>query len=259
MTAPKALIIRSPGTNCDEETAYAFHLAGVEPDRVHINRVIENPDQLHNYQILCLAGGFSFGDDISAGRIVASLFRNHLLDDVRKFRDDGKLILGICNGLQVLIKSGLLLEDGPGGLPQTTLAWNDCQLFQDRWVTLHKASDRCVFLQGVRKLYLPVAHAEGRFVAKDKTTLENLAANGNLCLTYGSDHQGETEISFPDNPNGSALNVAGICDNSGRVFGLMPHPERYVTLTQHPRWTRGDGAEVGDGLQIFKNAAQFFA
>lgn len=258
MATPKALLIRSPGTNCDLETAYAFEKAGGQADRVHLNRVLENPGMLHDYQILALSGGFSYGDDISAGRIVSSFFRHHLMEAVHKFRDDGKLILGICNGFQILIKTGLLLEDDEQGLPSTTLAWNDCQMFQDRWVNLKVGSEHCVFLKDIPRMYLPIAHAEGRFVARDEATLDALAANGQLCLTYAANREGEDDISFPDNPNGAQRHVAGMCDATGRIFGLMPHPERYIDRTQHPRWTRGEGNDPGDGLKIFQNAVAFF-
>jgi len=258
MANPKVLIVRSPGTNCDEETAFAFKLAGADAERVHMNRLLEQPELLKQYQVLCLAGGFSYGDDISAGRIVGSYFRHHLLDQLLQFRDDQKLILGICNGFQILIKSGLLVDDDANGLPTATLAWNDCQMFQDRWVSLTSQGDRCVFLRDIERMYLPVAHAEGRFHVKDEATISTLRSGGQFCLTYAANCEGEDEITFPDNPNGAQMNVAGLCDKTGRIFGLMPHPERYIDRTHHPRWTRGEGSDVGDGLRIFQNAVNYF-
>ncbi|MBI1246403.1 phosphoribosylformylglycinamidine synthase I [bacterium] len=258
MAQPKALLVRSPGTNCDLETAHAFELAGASADRVHLNRILENPAILDDYQILALSGGFSYGDDISAGRIVGSFFRHHLMDAVKKFHDDGKLILGICNGFQILIKTGLLLADDERGLPSSTLAWNDCQMFQDRWVNLKTAGEKCVFLQGIEQMYLPVAHAEGRFVARDEATLDALEDAGQLCLAYCCNREGEDTVTFPDNPNGAQRHVAGVCDATGRIFGLMPHPERYIDPTHHPRWTRGEGSDTGDGLKLFQNAVAFF-
>lgn len=259
MAQPKALLLRSPGTNCDLETAYAFEQSGATADRVHLNRLLEKPELLHDYQILALSGGFSYGDDISAGRIVGSLMRHHLMDTVKRFHDDGKLILGICNGFQILIKTGLLLDDDEQGLPSSTLAWNDCQMFQDRWVNLKTDGEKCVFLKDIDQMYLPVAHAEGRFVARDEETLDKLEAAGQLCLTYTANRQGEDCVSFPDNPNGAQRHVAGVCDATGRIFGLMPHPERYIDHTHHPRWTRGEGNSPGDGLKLFENAVEFFA
>ncbi|MFN3151905.1 phosphoribosylformylglycinamidine synthase I [Bremerella sp.] len=258
MAQPKALLIRSPGTNCDQETAYAFEQSGATADRVHLNRLLEKPELLHDYQILALSGGFSYGDDISAGRIVGSLLRHHLMDTVKKFHEDGKLILGICNGFQILIKTGLLLADDEQGLPSSTLAWNDCHMFQDRWVNLKTSGNKCVFLQGINQMYLPVAHAEGRFVARDEETLNALEAAGQLCLTYAANREGEDEVTFPDNPNGAQRHVAGVCDETGRIFGLMPHPERYIDRTHHPRWTRGEGTDPGEGLKVFQNAVAFF-
>ncbi|MEW4456142.1 phosphoribosylformylglycinamidine synthase I [Bremerella sp. JC817] len=259
MAQPKALLIRSPGTNCDLETAYAFEQSGAVADRIHLNRILEKPEILNDYQILALSGGFSYGDDISAGRIVGSLFRHHLMDAVKQFHDDGKLILGICNGFQILIKTGLLLADDERGLPASTLAWNDCQMFQDRWVNLKTSGSKCVFLKDIDQMYLPVAHAEGRFMARDEATLDALEAGQQLCLTYTADRDGEDSVSFPDNPNGAQRHVAGVCDETGRIFGLMPHPERYIDRTHHPRWTRGEGNSPGDGLKLFQNAVEYFA
>lgn len=247
------LILRAPGTNCDLETAYAFEKAGAKSERLHINRVLEKPSVLEKFQILCFAGGFSFGDDIAAGKILANLLKHHLSEPMQKFRDAGKLILGICNGFQVLIKSGFLLEEEAGN-PPATLTWNLSGTYTDRWVDLEidaKSREKCVFLKNVQSLYLPVAHAEGRFVPKDESTLQELQNAGQLSLKY----------SERTNPNGSTAHVAGICDATGRVFGLMPHPERHLDPYQHPHWTRiapKDRPQYGDGFALFKNAVDFF-
>lgn len=257
MPAPRVLILRAPGTNCDQETAFAFELAGAKPELIHVNRLLENPSKTAEFQVICLPGGFSYGDDIAAGRILGNQIRHHLNDTLAEFRAAGKLILGICNGFQILLKSGVLLPDTVDGTAPTTLAWNDSGKFEDRWVNLAVESDRCVFLRGIQSMYLPVAHAEGKFVARDRSVLADLQKNDQLVLRYAKSAGAPAE-GFPDNPNGSQANVAGLCDDSGCVFGLMPHPERYVDATHHPRWTRGEANAKGDGLAIFENAVRYF-
>ncbi len=267
MPQPRVLIVRAPGANCDGETAHAFTLAGGRPDLLHINRLLEQPNLYSQYQILCIPGGFTYGDDIASGRILANLIRHHLADAMAEFKEAGKLVLGICNGFQVLIKSGLLLADDRRHGPPATLAWNASGKFEDRWVQLRVDGSKCVFLKEIDAMYLPVAHGEGRFVARSPETLDELDRDGQLVLRYvahrpagaavatGS-HGGATP--YPDNPNGAERDVAGVCDPTGRVFGLMPHPERHVDPTQHPRWTRGEARTPGDGLQVFANAVEFF-
>jgi len=260
---PRVLILRAPGTNCDRETAFAFETAGARVDSVHLNRLLENPRLAGEYQILCIPGGFSYGDDICAGRIFGNQMRHHLRDALQAFKDAGKLILGICNGFQILIKSGVLLPDRADE-PIATLTLNDCGKFEDRWVHLRVASAKCVFLQGIEQMYLPVAHAEGKFVARDEATLAKLDAAGQLVLRYSCSPEPRTlnpetiSVPYPACPNGAQLAVAGLSDETGRVFGLMPHPERHIDPTQHPRWTR-QRRERGDGLVVFENAVRFFA
>lgn len=257
MATPRILVLRAPGTNCDRETAFAFEQAGGRADVLHVNRLLENPRLPADYQVLCIPGGFSYGDDIAAGRILGNLIRHHLCDALAEFKAAGKLVLGICNGFQVLIKSGVLLAENGHG-PAATLTWNDTARYEDRWVHLAVAGDRCVFLRGVRAMYLPVAHAEGKFVARDPQTLAALEQAGQLALRYTSATPGKTPV-FPENPNGSQAHVAGVCDETGRVFGLMPHPERHIARTQHPRWTRLPDTVRPDGLHVFENAVRFFA
>jgi len=259
MSSPRVLILRAPGTNCDEETAFAFEQAGGAPELVHINRLRESPELPQQYQIACIPGGFSFGDDVAAGRIFAEQIRHHLADVLRRFIDDGKLVLGICNGFQVLIKSGLLLADDAESGPAATLTWNDSGRFEDRWVRLAVDGDRCVFLRGIKSLELPIAHAEGKFVPRDESTLASLRNDGQLTLRYclNGATDLDTAVPFPANPNGSVANVAGMCDATGRVFGLMPHPERHIDPTHHPRWTR-QAAATGAGLRMFQNAIDYF-
>jgi phosphoribosylformylglycinamidine synthase len=256
------LILRAPGTNCDQETAFAFEQAGGAAEVLHLNRLLENPRLAASFQILAIPGGFSYGDDISAGRIFGNQIRHHLRDCLEEFKASGKLIIGICNGVQILVKSGVLLPDRADE-PIATLTLNESGKFEDRWVQLRVVGDKCVFLRGITQMYLPVAHAEGKFVARDAATLEQLDAAGQLVLRYATDQPTTTQpstsqpVPYPANPNGAQLNVAGLCDESGRVFGLMPHPERHIDPTHHPRWTR-DPRQRGDGLAVFENAVQFF-
>jgi phosphoribosylformylglycinamidine synthase I len=264
MVQPRVLVLRAPGTNCDGETVHAFERAGGQVERLHVNRLLEAPKQLADYQILCLPGGFSYGDDIAAGRILANQIRHHLADCLNEFKAAGKLILGICNGFQVLIKSGVLLPlERDGSLP-ATLVWNASGRFEDRWVPLSTVGSKSVFFAGIESMYLPVAHAEGKFVPHTSRVLDDLAAAGQVVLRYGASASEnghlamEPHVPYPDNPNGSSGDVAGICDATGRVCGLMPHPERYVEATQHPRWTRGPRPEAGDGLRVFRNAVDYF-
>lgn len=259
--SPRVLILRAPGSNCDQETAFAFETAGGRPEVVHLNRVLENPKLAEGFQILAIPGGFSYGDDLSAGRIFGNQMRHHLRGCLEEFKAAGKLIIGICNGFQILIKSGVLLPDRADE-PIATLTLNESGKFEDRWIHLRVANDKCVFLRGIERMYLPIAHAEGQFIARDAATLQRLDAAGRLVLRYAmpSDFRPPTpdSLPFPHNPNGAQLNVAGMCDETGRVFGLMPHPERHIDPTHHPRWTR-ERRERGDGLAVFENAIRYFA
>jgi phosphoribosylformylglycinamidine synthase I len=266
MAKPNVLVLRAPGTNCDEETAFAFEQAGANADRVHVNRLIESPDLGSQYQVLCFPGGFSYGDDIAAGRILAQRLKTHLADLVETFKQEQRLVIGICNGFQVLVRLGIFFDateatDGDLEAP-ATLTWNRQARFEDRWVHLKSESDHCPFLRGIDRLFLPMAHAEGRFVIRDEAAANTLKARRQLCLRYSraDGTTGSETLPFPENPNGADENVAGICDASGRIFGLMPHPERYLDATQHPSWTREkELPENGQGLQVFQNAVEYFA
>ena len=256
--SPQVLVLRAPGTNCDLETVRAFELAGARVRREHVNRVLDCPSLLQDSQILCIPGGFSYGDDIGAGRILATQLSRKLGDSIREFFEAGKLVLGICNGFQVLVKAGLLFPPDDQGLP-ATLTWNTSGRFIDCWVDLEVASEHCVFLRDVQSMYLPIAHAEGRFVARSDEYLEKWSKRGQLAMRYHVNGHAIQTPPGPGNPNGSARDVAGACDESGRIFGLMPHPERFVDPFQHPHWTRLPEQKVGDGLAIFQNAVDYFA
>lgn len=260
MPQPRVLVLRAPGANCDLETDYAFQLAGAEAVRVHVNRLIESSALLDGYQILCLPGGFSYGDDIAAGRILASQLQLHLRDAVARFHAAGKLVLGVCNGFQALMRTGFLFsEAAAAGAPPATLTYNERGRFEDRWVRLERRPGvDCVFLADIERMYLPVAHGEGKIVFRDPVARTELEAAGQLVLRYARLDGEPGPAPFPDNPNGSELDVAGMCDATGRILGLMPHPERHVDPTQHPQWTRRDKQPAGDGLQLFRNAVAYF-
>jgi phosphoribosylformylglycinamidine synthase subunit PurQ / glutaminase len=260
---PKVCVLRSAGTNCDQETAAAFKLSGAEAELLHINRLVDHQGTLDDFHILALPGGFSYGDDVASGKIFANELRFKLADALAKFIADGKLIIGICNGFQILVKSGFLpgiAPAKPGSLAvarvlkqEASLIINDSAKFESRWVYL-KPSGKCVWTKGIKNIiYLPVAHGEGKFVVGDKQALNRLKINQQIVFQY-SDAAGNLS-GYPDNPNGSTGNIAGICDCSGRVFGLMPHPERHIHAGQHPRKEARKNGE--DGLQIFKNGVDF--
>jgi phosphoribosylformylglycinamidine synthase subunit PurQ / glutaminase len=255
MARPRVIVLRAPGTNCDEETAAAWQRVGAQVETWHINHLIEARAELDHCQILTIPGGFSYGDDLGAGRILAARIRTVLDEALRRFHDRGGLILGICNGFQVLLRSGLL----PGGSSPgpATLAHNDSGRFEARWVRLFPRPGLSPFVSFSEPIELPVAHGEGQFATAQADSLNDLKRNGQIILQYG-DCQGLPTQDYPANPNGSAQAIAGLCDPTGRIFGLMPHPERFVDPWHNPRWTRrrtGPAVE-GDGLRIFRGAVE---
>jgi phosphoribosylformylglycinamidine synthase len=252
MARVKTLILRAPGTNCDVETVVAFEQAGSEVDSAHVNELLHRQKLLSDYQIMVIPGGFTYGDDVSAGKILANELRLKLGEEIQRFVNDGRLILGICNGFQVLVKSGILPRLMGENSHPLTLASNDSGKFECRWVYLRvNETSPCIFTQGISTMYLPVAHGEGKVVAEPRIVKEL-----NVVLYY-ADETGDIQVGYPYNPNGSVDNISGICDASGRIFALMPHPERFVRWTQHPRWTREPLRKYGDGLQIFLNAVKW--
>ena len=247
----KVLVLRGPGTNCDGETVFAFEQAGATAERVHINQLVRGEYRLSDFHIMVIPGGFLYGDDIAAGKVLANELKVKLGEDVRRFIDDGRLILGICNGFQVLMKAGILPRLGPGQSPPLTLTNNDSGKFECRWVHLSvNQHSPCVFTKGMERMYVPVAHGEGKVIG------DLAAICDNNIVVYYTDEKGK-KADYPWNPNGSLKNIAGICDDSGRVFGLMPHPERHVRGTQHPRWTRTSAGKYGDGFPVFQNAVKY--
>jgi phosphoribosylformylglycinamidine synthase len=264
-------VLRAPGTNCEVETAFAFNSCGARAESIHLFRLIEAPGLLDDYQILCVPGGFSYGDDIGAGVVFGSQLRSRLGDAVHRFLSSDKLALGICNGFQTLLKAGILPK-GTAGWGQTdhsadeaTLTWNLNGRYTARWVHLKVASSNNVFLRGIEELDLPIAHAEGRLVPKSEAVVNTWRNQSQIAMQYAPWAQGSNGVSHPlnqrwdSNPNGAAADIAGLSDPSGRVLGLMPHPERFLFATQHPHWTRLRLEGHGAGLKLFQNGVDYFA
>jgi phosphoribosylformylglycinamidine synthase len=259
MNSVKVAVLRTAGCNCDAETVYAFEISGASADLIHINQFVRREKNIAEYQILAIPGGFTYGDDISAGKILANELKYQLTEELRNFHQAGKIILGICNGFQVLVKAGLLPEVCLTQCqPRVTLTFNDSGRFEDRWIYLKtNAASKCIFTQHLPAvIQLPVAHAEGKFLTQDASVLSRLEQQQQIVFQYCDANGGD--VSYPGNPNGSVAGIAGICDPSGRIFGLMPHPERYILPTQHPQWTRIGLSRFPQGLLIFQNAVNYF-
>lgn len=264
---PRVCVLRAPGTNCDAETAFAFEKAGGKPDSLHLNEFLAKRKHLKDYQILAISGGFSFGDDIGSGVVLASKLRRSLKETLAEFLLADKLALGICNGFQTLLKAGVLPE-GTSHFPPTpqsraksTLTWNENGRYTSVWVKLKVPASNCVFLRDIDEIELPCAHAEGRIAVQDEATLKAWQDAGQIALQYAQvdGATGSQTLPFPANPNGSAWNIAGLSDPTGRVLGLMPHPERFLFATNHPQWTRRKLTGDGAGLKLFENAIAYFA
>lgn len=278
MPQPRVLILRAAGTNCDEETAFAFESVGAVAARRHVNRLIESPQAVLDFQIVVIPGGFSYGDDIASGKILANQLVHHLRATLDRFLERGGLLLGICNGFQVLVKAGLL--PGPG-LPRATLTHNDSGRFEARWVRLRAEPSACPLFEAGEIIEVPVAHGEGKIVLDTTTTAEPapvgnaaraaskptdnpppesafaaLRRAGCVSLRYVGPDNAEN-ASYPWNPNGSQFDIAGLTDPTGRIVGLMPHPERAIVPAQKPDWTRHDNA-VADGRRFFQRAVALF-
>ena len=268
MPAPKFCVLRAPGTNCDLETVYAFERSGGQAQRVHVNRLIEEPTLLAGFQGLCIPGGFSFGDDVGAGVLMGGLLSSQVSDELAAFLQRDTLTLGICNGFQVLVKAGILpggaRDFPPVGQRRLTLTWNLSGRYDTRWVTLRSVATNCPFLDGIETIEMPMAHAEGRLVLGEGMSVSALHEAGNVAVVYrpaGDETPfaaGEDVHPMPTNPNGSVANIAGLCSPDGRVLGLMPHPERFIDATQHPQWTRRGLTGDGEGLKLFENAVNYF-
>jgi len=267
VTAPSTLVIRAAGINCDEEVMHCWRLAGAAPTLMHVNDVARQPAVLDDFAVVTIPGGFSYGDDLGAGAILAQRMQYELAEPLRKLVDRGGGILGICNGFQVLAKMGLL-PGGDFGRDTVTVTYNDSAKFEARWVRLQVCVDHCPFLKRTADfsprgdsnaddrptLEMPVEHAEGKVVVADEATAKRLLDAGLVALRY-VDEQGRFDR-YPANPNGSTLGIAGLCDATGRILGLMPHPDRHFDHTQHPCWTRRTPTGPADGLRVFQNAVR---
>ncbi len=267
----QALVLTGFGINCEEEFAAAYRLAGAEATIVHLNQVLHGHVSIHDYDILNFPGGFSFGDDLGSGVVLANKLRYRrnaagrtLLDDIKQFIADGKFVMGICNGFQVLVKLGLLPNLGGTVTPEVTLTHNASGRYEDRWVRLKvNPNSTSPFLKGLDTLEVPVRHGEGRLIISGTDTLTEIEARGLNCLSY-VDFDGSPTDVYPHNPNGADLNCAGLTDTTGQVFGLMPHPEAFLSLYNHPDWARRKRAEPelseeGDGLRLFRNIVRHVA
>jgi phosphoribosylformylglycinamidine synthase subunit PurQ / glutaminase len=266
----RVLVLSGFGLNCDVETAYAFKLAGALSERVHVNALISKEVSLNDYHILVFDGGFSWGDDHGAGVLAAVRLKYNIGDALHEFIEDGKLVLGICNGFQVLVNLGFLPGfDGDYKKRLVALTCNDCGNFRDDWVSLlANPESPCIFTRGIGQLELPVRHGEGKFYASPET-IQHLVNEKQVVLQYAAPDGAVAHGKFPYNPNGSVLDIAGICDPTGRVFGLMPHPEAYNHWTNHPDWARikvrsmREGKSFAEedtvGTKIFKNAVSFMS
>jgi phosphoribosylformylglycinamidine synthase len=264
----RAIVIAGNGTNCEREVANACRLAGADvADIVHIAELLAGRVRLDDYHFLNLAGGFLDGDDLGSAKAGANRFLHapvagsgeHLTDQVQRFVAEGKLVMGVCNGFQLMVKMGLL--PGLGGdyrHQTTTLTFNDSGRFEDRWAYLKVDPDSpCIYTRGLSGIYLPVRHGEGKFIATSENILEEIEAKSLSVLKYSDQDYAAPTMEYPFNPNGSMNAIAGVCDQTGRLFGLMPHPEAYVHRTHHPRWTREELPEEGMGLWLFQNAVRF--
>ncbi len=256
------LIITGYGLNCEAESKYAWELAGAQPELVHFSDLLAQPGRLHDFAALMFIGGFAYGDHMTSGHVFAFRTRHRMSDELEKFINQGKLILGACNGFQIMVKLGLLPGlDRDYFTQKLSLIQNDCGTFQDRWVRLRiESASPCVFTQGLSFIQLPVRHGEGKLFTLDKNLLKRLETLGCVACRYADPVTGEATQEFPHNPNGSLNAIAGLCDPSGRIFGLMPHPEAYLYPENHPQWDmqrkHGILPDYGLGLQIFRNAVE---
>ncbi|HLD59045.1 MAG TPA: phosphoribosylformylglycinamidine synthase I [archaeon] len=264
---PKALVLTGYGINCEEETALAFRKAGAQAEIVHINDLIEKPARLKEFNILAFPGGFSYGDDTGSGNALASKIRSNIWNQILEFIEAENLVIGICNGFQVIANLGLV----PGfkknyGERKIALMHNNTARYECRWVSLKGISKKCVFTKGIETIRLPVAHGEGKFFAPAKI-LEKLNAQEQIVFRYANENGALAEGKFPENPNGALEDIAGICNETGKVFGLMPHPERNIFFTQQDNWLlqkeillrQGKKLpEESAGMRIFRNAVEYF-
>ena len=261
----RALVITGFGLNCEVETTRALQVVGVEAEMVHLNDLLDGHRRLDEFHLLAFVGGFSFGDHLGAGTVFANRLKYKMRADLERFVEAGRLVIGICNGFQTITRLGLVPAlDGALFEQQVALAQNRQGVFRDAWVMLRaNPQSPCVFTRGIDLIPLPARHGEGRFVPCDEKVLARLEKANLVALRYVDQERGLPTMEFPENPNGSANAIAGICDPSGRIFGLMPHPEAYLSPFNHPHWQRqkinGVLPAEGLGTRVFRNAAEFAA
>ncbi len=260
---PEILILTGYGVNCEAESMHAWEMAGARPRMIHLHDLLENPALLRRFAVLMFIGGFSFGDHMGSGQVLALRLRSRARDEIVNFIRKGNLVLGVCNGFQVMVKMGLLPGfDGEYLSRKVTLTHNDCGAFQNFWVNLRfEAKSSCVFTRGLKTMPLPVRHGEGKIITLDKALLGRIEKERCVVCRYIDAKTLKPTMRFPDNPNGSLNAIAGLCDPTGRVFGLMPHPEAYLFPENHPQWLRQkldrSLPEHGLGLKFFKNAVEY--
>lgn len=264
---PKVLVITGYGINCEEEIAYVFNKVGGQAEIVHINDLIDGHKKMADYQILAIPGGFSYGDDTGAGNALSNRIRNHLNDQILSFATQDKLAIGICNGFQMITNLGLVpATKNQYGKREVVLMWNSTARYECRWINVKNTSKKCVWTRGIDTMLLPVAHGEGNFYAEPEI-LEEMRNNDQIVFKYIKPDGSPANCEFPYSPNGALEDIAAITDPSGRLFGLMPHPERYHSFINHPTWTlekerlTREGKqppEEGEGLIIFRNAVEYF-
>ncbi|MCU0846878.1 MAG: phosphoribosylformylglycinamidine synthase subunit PurQ [Spirochaetes bacterium] len=268
MAKPRVLVMAGYGINCEEETAFSFRISGADPKIVHINDLITCRGILDSFQVFVFPGGFSYGDDTGSGRALANRIKNNLMDEIKRFIDRDTLMLGICNGFQVMVNIGLIPAIGGfSGREEVSLENNRTSRYECRWVDLAvNRNSCCVFTRGIETLHVPVAHGEGNFYAPP-AVLDSILAGDLVALSYVKPDGTPAGGEFPYNPNGSALDIASICGGNGRIMGMMPHPERGIFFNQRDDWTflrdkhARNGSpvpEFSDGIAIFKNAVDYF-
>ncbi len=263
---PKALIITGYGINCEEETAQCFDISGAQSEIVHINDLISKDKKMSDYQIMAFPGGFSYGDDTGSGNAFANKLKNHLNDDLLKFANEDKLIIGICNGCQIVANLGLIpaLNDAYGER-QVALMHNKTARYECRWIHMKNSSDG-IWTKDIDTLHVPVAHGEGNFYMTPET-FEQVKANGQIAFQYVTPQGAAANEEYPENPNGSMHDIAALTDPSGRIIGMMPHPERFNAFVNEEGWQQKKEELIragkplpkkGEGLKIFENAVKYF-
>lgn len=267
MAKPKVLVLTGYGINCDEELRFTFNEAGGDAEIVHVNDLIANPARINEYKIFAFPGGFSYGDDTGSGKALANRIRNNLREEFARYIEKDVLVLGICNGFQVIASLGLVPGFGAIGEADVALERNSTDRYQCRWVTLKaNTKSNCVFTRGIEYIRVPVAHGEGNFYAP-KDTLDKIESNNMDVFRYVNEDHTPANGVFPANPNGALHDIAGICDRTGRIMGMMPHPERDIFFTHRDDWTAEKERllragksipEKSEGMSVFENAVSYF-